>query len=48
MSYNNIEYNIDFINKIGEEPDINFKKLFEKDQEKEKEERKRKKNGDRL
>lgn len=35
MSYNNIEYNISFLNKIGEEPDVNFKKLWEK-QEKDK------------
>ena len=36
MSYNNIEYNISFLNKIGEEPDINFRKLFEKVQKKRK------------
>lgn len=42
MSYNNVEYNIHFLNKIGEKPDIYFKKLFE-DQKKEKEERRKNK-----
>ena len=41
MSYNNVEYNIHFLNKIGEEPDINFKKLWKK--QKKEERRKNKK-----